>query len=391
MSERFAIERAPQRSDTALLVVLFLLIGLGLSALFSASYNWAEQLYGDPFRLIRRQAIWVVLGAGVALVVYHIPLSFLRSMVPIMIVASLGLMALTFVPGLGEEYLGGRRWILLFGSSFQPSELVKVVLVFYLAHMLDRKQDRLDDTVNSVLPPLIVAGVFAALIYLQNDFSTSLFVMLLALLVLFVARVRLRFFVGLATVTIPLAAILLLTREHRVVRILAFIDPNIDRFGAGYQVLQAHRALELGGLWGRGIGQSVQKYGTLPEPHSDFVFAVLGEEVGFLGVVIVLALFVAFAVKGYGLAFAATSVFRSLLAFGLTSVIALQALLNMAVVAGLVPATGVPLPFFSHGGSAILMTLLMSGLLLNVAREESVARREGAVGSTGEQSGGGDG
>jgi cell division protein FtsW len=378
MSERFAIERAPQRSDTALLVVLFLLIGFGLSALFSASYNWAEQLYGDPFRLIRRQAIWVVLGAGVALVAYHIPLSFLRSIVPVMIVASLGLMALTFVPGLGEEYLGGRRWILLFGFSFQPSELVKVVLVFYLAHMLDRKQDRLDDTMNSVVPPLIVSGVFAALIYLQNDFSTSLFVMLLALLVLFVARVRLRFFVGLATVTIPLGVILLLTREHRVVRILAFIDPNIDRFGAGYQVLQAQRALEFGGLWGRGIGQSVQKYGTLPEPHSDFVFAVLGEEVGFLGVVIVLALFVAFAVKGYRLAFAATSVFRSLLAFGLTSVIALQALLNMAVVAGLVPATGIPLPFFSHGGSAILMTLLMSGLLLNVAREESAARRTNA-------------
>jgi len=378
MSERFAIERAPQRSDTALLVVLFLLIGFGLSALFSASYNWAEQLYGDPFRLIRRQAIWVVLGAGVALVAYHIPLSFLRSIVPVMIVASLGLMALTFVPGLGEEYLGGRRWILLFGFSFQPSELVKVVLVFYLAHMLDRKKDRLDDTMNSVVPPLIVSGVFAALIYLQNDFSTSLFVMLLALLVLFVARVRLRFFVGLATVTIPLGVILLLTREHRVVRILAFIDPNIDRFGAGYQVLQAQRALEFGGLWGRGIGQSVQKYGTLPEPHSDFVFAVLGEEVGFLGVVIVLALFVAFAVKGYRLAFAATSVFRSLLAFGLTSVIALQALLNMAVVAGLVPATGIPLPFFSHGGSAILMTLLMSGLLLNVAREESAARRTNA-------------
>ena len=375
MSERFAIERAPRQGDAVLLVVLFLLIGLGLSALFSASYNWAEQLYGDPFRLIRRQAIWVVLGTAVALVAYHVPLSFLRSIVPVMIVAALGLMALTFVPGLGEEYLGGRRWILLFGSSFQPSELVKVVLVFYLAHILDRKQERLDDTMNSVVPPLIVVGVFGGLIYLQNDFSTSVFVVLLALLVLFVARVRLRFFVGLAIVTIPLTVILLLTREHRVLRILAFIDPNIDRFGSGYQVLQAQRALEFGGVWGRGIGQSVQKYGTLPEPHSDFVFAVLGEEVGFVGVAIVVGLFVAFAVKGYRLAFGATTVFRSLLAFGLTSVIVLQALLNMAVVGGLVPATGIPLPFFSHGGSAILMTLLMSGLLLNVAREEADARR----------------
>jgi cell division protein FtsW len=377
MSERFAVERAPRSADASFVVLLFLLIGFGLSALFSASYNWADQLYGDPLRLLRRQAIWVALGSLVALIAYRVPLSFLRSIVPAMIAAALGLMALTFVPGLGEEYLGGRRWILLFGSSFQPSELVKVVLVFYLAHILDLKQGRLDDTMNSVLPPLIVASVFAALIYLQNDFSTSVFVVVLTLLVLFVARVRLRFFLGLATVTVPLGVILLLTREHRVLRILAFIDPNIDRFGSGYQVLQARRALEFGGLWGQGIGQSVQKYGTLPEPHSDFVFAVLGEEVGFIGVVAVVGLFTALAVKGYRLALTATSVFRSLLAFGLTSVIVLQALLNMAVVGGLVPATGIPLPFFSHGGSAILMTLLMSGLLLNIAREEAGLRRSG--------------
>jgi len=374
MSERFALERTPQRRDAALMIVLVLLVGLGLSALFSASYNWADQLYGDPFRLIRRQAIWVLLGSLIGFLAYTVPLKALRSMTPAMVVGALGLMALTFVPGLGEEYLGGRRWILLFGSSFQPSEFVKVVLVFYLAHMLDRKRDALDDTMNSVLPPLIVIAVFGALIYFQNDFSTSVFVVLVSLLMLFVARVRLRFFLGLGIVATPLATILLLTREHRVLRILAFIDPNLDRFGSGYQVLAAQRALEQGGLWGRGIGQGLQKYGSLPEPHSDFVFAVLGEELGYLGVIVVLGLFVAFAVKGYSLAFAATSMFRSLLAFGLTSVIVLQALLNMAVVCGLVPATGIPLPFFSHGGSAILMTLLMCGLLLNVAREESAAR-----------------
>ncbi|MFW5688432.1 MAG: putative lipid II flippase FtsW, partial [Spirochaetota bacterium] len=362
------------RTDPSLIVLLFLLIGLGLSALFSASHNWAEQLYGDPFRLIRRQTIWVLLGVTTAVFAYRVPLSFLRSIVPLMIAAALGLMALTFVPGLGEEYLGGRRWILMFGFSFQPSELVKVVLVFYLAHILDRKRDRLDDTVNNVVPPLIVVAVFGGLIYLQNDFSTSVFVVLVSLLVLFVAKVRLRFFIGLGIVTIPLTVILLLTREHRVLRILAFLDPNLDRFGSGYQVLAAERALENGGLWGRGVGQSIQKYGSLPEPHSDFVFAVYGEELGFAGVVVVLGLFAAFAVKGYQLAFTATSTFRSLLAFGLTSVIALQALLNMAVVSGLVPATGIPLPFFSHGGSAILITLIMSGLLLNVAREESEAR-----------------
>ncbi len=376
MSQHFAVERMPRRNDAVLMIVLFLLIGLGLSSLFSASYSWAEQLYGDPFRLIRRQALWVVVGLAAALFAYHVPLRLLRSIVPFMIVVSVGLMALPFVPGLGEEYLGGRRWILVFGSSFQPSELVKVVLVFYLAHILDRKQNSLDDTLNSVLPPMIIVGFFAALIYLQNDFSTSMFVVFISLLVLFVARVRLRFFVGLAIVVIPLAAILLLTREHRVLRILAFIDPNIDRFGSGYQVLAAQRALVQGGLWGRGIGQSLQKFGSLPEPHSDFVFAVMGEELGFAGVVVVLGLFAAFGIKGYQIAFTSTTVFRSLLAFGLTSMIVFQAFLNAAVVGGLVPATGIPLPFFSHGGSAIIMTLLMAGLLLNVSREEAAGGAE---------------
>ena len=192
-----------------------------------------------------------------------------------------------------------------------------------------------------------------------------------ALLMFFVAGVRLRFFLGLTLVAGPLAAILLLTRAHRVLRLVAFLDPEIDRFGSGYQVLAAERALENGGLWGAGIGQSVQKFGALPEPHSDFVFAIFGEELGYVGVVVVLAIFVAVAVRGYSLAFRSRDTFHSLLAFGLTSMLVLQALLNMAVVCGLVPATGIPLPFFSHGGSAIVVSLLIAGLLLNVARAEA--------------------
>jgi cell division protein FtsW len=215
---------------------------------------------------------------------------------------------------------------------------------------------------------MIVVGLFAAIIYLQNDFSTAMFVIGLALLMLFVARVRIRFFVGLALVIVPLTVILLLTREHRVLRILAFIDPELDRFGSGYQVLAARTALENGGVWGAGVGQSLQKYGSLPEPHSDFVFAIIGEEFGFVGILLILGLFTAFAVKGYQIALRTTDTFKSLIAFGVTSAILLQALLNMAVVRGLVPATGIPLPFFSAGGSSVLISLLMCGLLVNVAR-----------------------
>lgn len=381
MADRFVLERIAHgradrsvrgdrsgRGDKSLLLVLLLLVGVGLAALFSSSYFWAEQLYGDAFRLIRRQAVYVVLGVALAFVASRVSLDRLRGSVLLLLLGGLLSMILTFVPGLGEEYLGARRWILLFGYSFQPSEFIKVIVIFYLAHILSKKEDRLNDALNNIVPPMIVVGLFAAIIYLQNDFSTAAFVIGLCLLMLFVARVRFRFFVGLAVVILPLTIILLLTREHRVLRILAFIDPELDRFGAGYQVLAARIALENGGAWGAGIGQSLQKYGSLPEPHSDFVFAIIGEEFGFVGILSVVALFAAFAVKGYQIALRATDTFRSLIAFGVTSSILLQALLNMAVVCGLVPATGIPLPFFSAGGSSVLMSLLMCGLLVNVAR-----------------------
>ena len=371
MADRFVLERVNHRRiDSSLVLVLILLVGTGLGALFSASYHWAEQLYGEPFRLVRQQALYVALGIVLAFAASRISLEGLRTTVPLMLAAGLLLLALTFIPGLGEEYLGARRWILLFGRSFQPSELIKLIVIFYLAHILSRKQGQLGDTLNSVVPPTIVVSVYSAIIYLQNDFSTAMFVIGLALLMLFVARVRLRFFVGLAIVIAPLTVILLLTREHRVLRILAFIDPELDRFGSGYQILAARIALENGGAWGAGIGQSLQKFGSLPEPHSDFVFAILGEELGFAGVLVIVCLFAAFAVKGYLLAFRTANTFRSLLAFGLTTSIVLQALLNMAVVCGLVPATGIPLPFFSAGGSSMLISLVMCGLLANIARAE---------------------
>lgn len=351
-----------------LFLALALLVGVGLSALFSASYVWAGNLNGDPFHFVRRQALLALFGAAGGLIAARISLDRLAQLTPVMLLLALVLMILTFVPGIGAEALGARRWIFVGGYSFQPSEAVKLVLVFYLASILARKENRLDDTLNSLVPPLIVVAVFAALIYLQNDFSTAVFVIFAALLMLFAARVRLRFFISLGILLTPLTVILLLTREHRVMRILAFLEPERFPLNSGYQVLASQRALSHGGVFGLGIGQSIQKSGAIPEPHSDFVFAVVGEELGLIGVLAVLGLFVLFAVRGYRLALHAADRFRSLLAFGVTSTILFQALLNMAVVCGLLPATGIPLPFFSAGGSSVMITLVMCGLLFNVAR-----------------------
>ncbi|MFP4430602.1 MAG: putative lipid II flippase FtsW [Spirochaetaceae bacterium] len=365
----FAIERVEKNSlDLGLVIALLLLVGVGVSVLFSSSFYRAGFLFSDPLYFLRRQLLWVFLGGGAAVLLAHVSLSILRRLIPIALLVTAGLMVLTFVPGVGSMFLGARRWIILFGFSFQPSELVKAVTPLYLAYILSRKHEQLDDAVNALLPPVIVVAVFATLIYLQNDFSMAFFLVFVSLAMLFVAGVPLRYFIALGVMTAPLSVILLLTRAHRVNRIVAFLDPNLDPGGTGYQVLASRTALAQGGLWGAGIGQGMQKFGALPEAHSDFVFAILAEELGFVGVFLVVLLFAFFAYRGFRIAYLAKDRFVSLLAFGITASITFQALLNMAVVSGLVPATGVPLPFFASGGSSMFVSLAMCGLLVNLSR-----------------------
>jgi cell division protein FtsW len=365
----FAIERVEKNSlDLGLVVALLLLVGVGISILFSSSFYRAGFLFSDPLYFLRRQLLWISLGGLVALLLAHISLAVVRRLIPIALLSTAGLMLLTFVPGVGSMFLGARRWIILFGYSFQPSELAKATTLVYLAFILSRKHEQLDDAVNALLPPVIVVGIFATLIYLQNDFSTAFFLVFVSLSMLFVAGVSLRYFVALGVMTAPLSVILLLTREHRVNRILAFLDPGRDPAGTGYQVLASRTALAQGGLWGAGIGQGAQKFGALPEAHSDFVFAILAEELGFVGVFSVVLLFAFFAYRGFRIAYLAKDRFVSLLAFGITASITFQALLNMAVVSGLVPATGVPLPFFASGGSSMFVSLALCGLLVNLSR-----------------------
>ena len=365
----FDAERIEKRQfDLVFLTVLALLVGIGTTMLFSSSHFRAENLFADPLHFLRRQAAWVVLGAGAAIIAARLSLERLRSWIPSLLLVTFGLMVLTFIPGIGVRFLGARRWIFVFGYSFQPSELVKLALVIYLAHILSRKHARIDDPVNALLPPALVVALFVILIYLQNDFSTAGFVIVIAMTLFFTAGVPIRYFFSLGAMVLPLSLLMLLTKEHRVNRILAFIDPGRDPAGAGYQVLTARAALVHGGLWGTGVGGSVRKLGWLPEAHSDFVFAVIAEELGLIGVTLIVVLFATLAYRGYRIAYRSGNRFYSLLAFGLTSSIFRQTLLNMAVVSGVVPATGIPLPFFSSGGSSVFVTLVMCGLLLNISR-----------------------
>jgi len=288
---------------------------------------------------------------------------------------SLLLTLLTFIPGVGLPVLGARRWLFVFGRSFQPSELVKFCLVLYLATLFSKKEERINDPLNSILPPLIVVSFFVTLIYLQNDFSTAFFILFISIAMFFIARIKLRYFFFLGFIVLPLGVLLLFSKAHRVKRIIAFLNPALDPSGSGFQVIAARSALINGGFWGRGLGSGVKKLGGLPEAHSDFIYAVISEEIGFLGALFVLFLFILFAWRGYSISLKARDNFIYYLSFGITSLIFVQSLMNIAVVIGLIPATGIPLPFFSSGGSSIVLTLFMSGLLLNLSRSTQAARR----------------
>jgi len=372
MNGRFELEKVPGgQSDFILILTIVLLAGCGFSALFSASYSYADRYFNDSFIFIRKQLILGGLGIAFGFAAYKMPVGFLRKYTPLLLLVTISLILLTFVPGLGEEVLGARRWIFMFGFSFQPSELAKLAVILYLANIFDKKQDRMNDLSNTVIPPLIITAVIIALVLLQNDFSTAVFILLVGLVMFFMAGVPIHYFLYLIMAVIPLSIILLFTKPHRVERLIAFINPETDPVGSGYQVIAARNALESGGLWGTGIGNGLKKLGGLPEVHSDFIFASTAEEVGFIGVLSILLLFLGFAARGFIRGYRSASRYDFLLSFGLTFCILYQALFNLAVVSGLVPATGIPLPFFSSGGSSLLITFIMCGLLLGVTRRQN--------------------
>jgi cell division protein FtsW len=367
------------RGDFFLVLLVVVMTGTGLSLLFSASSSFSSRTWADPLFLVRRQLIWVGVGTVAAFVLSLTPLDWLRARMPVLLLASLALMLLPFIPGLSVQRLGGRRWFGLFGLTFQPAEAAKAVLVLYLASYFGRRGE--EPVMADLVPPLVVTLVFAALVYAQNDYSTAVFVVVTGLALCFAAGARALTLAALSLFALPFGFLLLFTREHRVARLLTFLGISADPAGSAWQIVNSHAALVAGGFWGRGLGRGTAKLGALPEAHSDFIFSVIGEETGLAGALFVLALFAVFAWRGFSLAARADDRFASLAAYGITLTIVLQAGLNMAVAVGLVPTTGVTLPFFSAGGSSMLVTLALCGVLVNVSRSirppVGVARRAG--------------
>lgn len=350
-----------------MLTICFLLAGIGSALLFSASWYFARTIFDDPFRIWRRQLLWMLLGTVLALLIVRIPKSRIRQSIPALIWIALILNVLTHIPAIGYTSGGAKRWIEIFGLTFQTSEFTKIALVLYLARMLEKNENRLDNFRVGLLPSLIVIAVLILTVYLQNDFSTATYLLLLALSLFYVAGVP-KALIGISIIGAVISTTsMLLAKPFRIERIKSWLSPMADPSGTGYQILKAQAALERGGAWGRGLGRGRMKLGEIPAAHSDFVVAVLGEEAGLIGIFAILVLFTIFAVKGWLAVEKVSDLFSRWAVFGLVSAVYWQALINFAVVSGLLPATGIPLPLFSAGGSAAFVTLIVFGLIFNLS------------------------
>jgi cell division protein FtsW len=364
----------PLTSYHLVLGVSGLLLALGLVMVLSASSVYALQRYGNPYAVAVRQLLWVATGLPLAFVAWRLPLRVVRALVLPGLLAAIVLLALTFTP-LGVEINGNRNW-LSFGGPFllQPSEAAKLALALWGADLLARKARLLHDWKHLFIPFVPVSGVVLALVLGQGDLGTSLVLFSLVLVLLFVVGVPMRFFGALVVCVAALVTYLAVSAPHRIRRLTSFLDPFADYENTGWQAAHSLFALGTGGWWGVGIGNSREKWGSLPEAHTDFIYAVIGEELGLAGTIIVLALFLTLAYAGVRIALRVEDTFVRLAAAGITGWLTSQAVINMGAVLGLLPIAGIPLPLVSYGGSAMLPTLFAVGLLVSFARNEPAAR-----------------
>lgn len=357
--------------DKTLLGAVLALLALSIVMVYSSSSVVALTVYDDPAYFVKRQTLWALVGLAVmtaALFTDHRVFADQRALVGLVVITVV-LLALTLVPGIGKTINGAQRWIRLGGLTFQPSELAKFVIAVYVSYALAKKGERIREFANGLLPPLIMTGMFMVLVVLQPDFGAAVTIGSVAVILLFAGGARMLHLGGIAALALPLVVLAIARSPYRLRRIFSFLDPWADPQGAGHQIIQSFLAFGSGGVFGRGLGEGRQKLLFLPERHSDFIYAVIGEELGLVGALGVLTLFFLVLVRGIRIVRATGEPFGRFLALGITLIICLQGLMNMAVVSGLIPTKGIALPLVSYGGSSLVVTLGAVGVLLNISKE----------------------
>lgn len=355
--------------DVPYLVLTVLLVIIGLIMLFSASYARAYYKTGNSAKYFISQLMFAVMGMGVLFLFSRIPYEWYQKLSLLILFVAVAILAL--VPLIGIEVGGATRWISLGFTRFQPSEIAKFAVITSFAAIMAAHTRDMKGFKYGFAPYMLILGVIAGLLYLEPHMSATLIILAVGFIMMILGGTNWKFLVGLVVVAVALVAVYLLTKGYTADRIRAWLNPESDPLDKGLQILQSQYAIGSGGLTGLGFGRSRQKYMYLPEEHNDYIFAIVCEELGFIGAIGILALFALLIIRGYWIAMHARDRYSMLLAAGLTTLLALQVFLNVAVVTNLLPSTGISLPFFSSGGTALIMQLAENGIVLNISRSIS--------------------
>ncbi|HEX9592385.1 MAG TPA: putative lipid II flippase FtsW [bacterium] len=357
-----------QDLDRPLFLSIVILTLFGLVMVYSAGAAIGVQRFADPLHYLYRQARWLFLGGLLFALAVRTDYRRWERWVWVFFLVSTALLVAVLIPGVGVEANGARRWLRIAGLTMQPAEVAKLAAVALLAHNLPGRGECLRDFRNGLLPQLIVVGIPAFLIYREPDLGGTMVMATVAMVLFYLAGARLSHLALLVVAVLPVVLWKVVDIDYRVRRLAAFLDPWADPTDTGWQITQSLMALGSGGLAGHGLSSGVQKLYFLPEPHTDFIFSVVGEELGLLGTLGVAACFLLFAWRGLRVAVRAPTPFGQFLAAGIVVLITLQALLNMMVCTSLVPTKGLPLPFVSYGGTSLVLNLVAAGVLLNISR-----------------------
>ena len=352
----------------SILLITFTLIALGLIMVYSSSAIYSSDVYGDSAYFLKRHLAFLVIGCILGLLMMAVDYKLLQKHSRAILLVSCAFLALVLIPGIGRQAGGARRWISFLGFTFQPSEFAKLGIIVYLADFLSRKSAYLKDLLRGFLPATLVTGVAVGMILLQPDLGTAIAIGCVSFAMFFVAGIKVRHMLLAALSAVPFLYFLVFNVSYRRNRILAFIDPWRDPQGVGFQIIQSYIALGSGGLFGVGLGKSTQKLFYLPASHTDFIFSIIGEELGLLGAAAVVFLFILLVLQCGKVSLRAVDDFGKLLCLGIVAMIGLEAVINIAVSTGCIPTKGLPLPFVSYGGSSLVVHMVGMGLLLNVGR-----------------------
>jgi cell division protein FtsW len=358
------------KSDRTLFMLTLLLVGASVVMVYSASTVQAMNRYRIPYYFLYKQLAWAVIGFIAMFATMRFDYHRLRNPAVIWSLIGLTTFALLLV-FFGPRINGTQRWLSFRFFSLQPSELAKLSVILFTAAVLERRMHRIGDVIYALAPVALLTLMFAGLVILEPDFGTAVSIVLIAVAMMYAAGLRYWHLATVIIVLAPIATLLVVLKSYRFKRVLAFMDPEGTKLGDGFQLYQSLIAIGSGGAIGRGLGGSIQKLFYLPEAHTDFIFSIIGEELGLIGTTIILAAFALLAWRGLRVSLLAPDRFGSLLALGVTMMIAVQALLNITVVTGLAPTKGLPLPFVSNGGSSLLINMIAMGVLLNISQQSS--------------------